>query len=132
MELCSIASGSSGNSIYTGTERTRLLIDAGISKKRIEEGLASIGIFAGDIDGILITHEHSDHVRGLGVMSRRYGIPIYATQGTIDAVLKDSSLGELDEDLFCPIRPQAAGISRCSRDLAGFFQPVPCQSSASM
>ena len=65
MRLCSIASGSSGNCIYVGDDRTHLLVDTGISKKRIEEGLHSLGIRGDELSAILITHEHIDHIRGL-------------------------------------------------------------------
>ncbi|MBR2275047.1 MAG: MBL fold metallo-hydrolase, partial [Lachnospiraceae bacterium] len=75
MELCSIASGSSGNCIYVGSQSTHLLVDAGISGKSIEAGLNSLGLKTEDIDGILITHEHSDHIKGLGVLARKYGLP---------------------------------------------------------
>ena len=61
MRLCSIASGSSGNCIYVGSDRTHLLVDTGISKKRIEEGLKELEIKGKELDGILITHEHADH-----------------------------------------------------------------------
>ena len=74
MRLCSIASGSSGNSIYVGDDHTHLLVDAGISKKRIDEGLHTLGIKGEELSGILVTHEHSDHIQGLGVFSRKYGI----------------------------------------------------------
>lgn len=104
MRLCSIASGSSGNCIYVGSDHTHLMIDAGISGRRIEEGLNSIGLKTQEIDGILITHEHSDHVGGLGVLARRYGIPMYATKGTIDAVKSMSYLGKIPEELFRVIR----------------------------
>lgn len=100
MKLCSIASGSSGNCIYVGSERTNLLVDAGISAKRIENGLSGIDILPDSLQGILITHEHSDHVQGLGIMARRYHIPIYATYGTAEAVRKSKSLGEIPEGLF--------------------------------
>ena len=100
MRMCSIASGSSGNCIYVGTEATNLLVDVGISCKRIVAGLNQIGLAAKDIDGILITHEHSDNISGLGVMCRKFGIPIYATSGTISAIKKVSNLGELDDSLF--------------------------------
>ena len=79
MRLCSSASGSSGNCIYAGTDTTHVLVDAGISGKRVENGLNDIGLTGRDIDAILITHEHIDHIAGLGVLSRRYGIPIYTT-----------------------------------------------------
>ncbi len=103
MKLYSIASGSSGNCTLVGSDTTNLLVDAGISKKRIEEGLEQIGTDPASIGGILITHEHSDHVRGLGVMARQYHIPIYATGKTIDALRGSGSLGCIDQDLFCPI-----------------------------
>ena len=77
MRMVSLASGSSGNCIYIGSENHHILIDTGIPKKRIEEGLAALELKPEDLDGILITHEHSDHVSGLGVMSRKYGIPVY-------------------------------------------------------
>jgi len=100
MRLCSIASGSSGNCIYVGTEATHLLVDTGISGKRTEQGLNEIGVSLRDIDGILVTHEHSDHISGLGVISRKYGIPIYAAPGTIDAIMNTGSVGKIDTSLF--------------------------------
>lgn len=106
MQLTSIASGSSGNCIYIGTESTHVLIDAGISGKRIENGLQALDLTARDIQGILITHEHCDHIAGLGVMARRHGLPIYATHKTISAILGMSSLGRIDPSLFCPVEPE--------------------------
>lgn len=100
MRLCSIASGSSGNCIYVGDDNTHLIVDAGISGKRIEDGLNSIGLKTGELNGILITHEHSDHVAGLGVLARRYGIPMYGTRGTIDAIKGIKGLGNIPAELF--------------------------------
>ena len=100
MNLCSIASGSSGNCIYTGTEKTGILIDAGISAKRIEQGLASIDRNIKEIKGIFISHEHSDHIKGLGVLARKHQIPIYGTKGTIDAIRQCPGLGAIDEELY--------------------------------
>lgn len=105
MRLCSIASGSSGNCIYVGTDTTHLLVDAGISGKRTEAGLNDLGISASDLDGILITHEHNDHIHGLGVLARRYGIPIYGTKETLEAISKMSSVGKMDSSLFQMINP---------------------------
>lgn len=105
MELCSIASGSSGNCIYVGTEKTKLLVDAGISCKRIESGLSQLDINPESIKGILVTHEHSDHISGLGVMQRRYHVPIYATAETFSAMARMKSLGRLDGSLFHIIEP---------------------------
>ena len=104
MRLCSIASGSSGNCIYVGTDATHLLVDTGISGKKIEEGLNALELSLKDMDGILITHEHSDHISGLGVAARKCGIPIYATRGTIQQIKESKTLGEIPEDLFQEIR----------------------------
>ena len=102
--MVSIASGSSGNCIYIGSDNTHLLVDAGISNKRIQEGLNDIGLTGSDVTGILVTHEHSDHIKGLGVISRKYGIPIYTTGGTADAMLRMKSLGKMPEGLIHEIR----------------------------
>ncbi|CUX41911.1 MBL fold metallo-hydrolase [Clostridium sp. C105KSO13] len=103
MRLCSIASGSSGNCIYVGNDNTHLLVDTGISKKRIEAGLKELEIKGEELDGILITHEHSDHIQGLGVFSRKYEVPIYATPGTIEGIKHYAPLGKLPEGLLNPI-----------------------------
>ena len=93
MDLLSIASGSSGNCYYVGSEETHLLVDAGVSGKKIESALNEIDRKPSDLNGILVTHEHIDHVKGLGVMARKHGIPIYTTGGTISEIKKMSSVG---------------------------------------
>ena len=100
MRLCSIASGSSGNCIYVGTDDTHVIIDAGISGKRIEEGLNRIGLKTDELDALLITHEHSDHIASVGVLARKYGIPMYATKGTIEGIMQQKYLGAIDTSLF--------------------------------
>lgn len=105
MRLMSIASGSSGNCIYVGTDTSSILIDAGISKKKISEGLKDIDIDFKDINGIIITHEHIDHTRGLGVISRSYGIPMYATRETCDEIKKMPQLGDFDYSLLNAVSP---------------------------
>ena len=106
LELCSIASGSSGNCICVGSDNHHVLIDAGISGKRIENGLNEVDLKSQDMDGILVTHEHLDHIAGLGVMARRYGLPMYATAGTIEAIKNTPSVGKIDPELFHEIVPQ--------------------------
>lgn len=105
MRMVSIASGSSGNCIYIGSDNTHVLVDAGISNKRIEMGLNDLGLNARELDGILITHEHSDHIKGLGVLARKYGTPIYSTKETLEEIQDSKSLGEIPEDLMHPITP---------------------------
>lgn len=108
MRFASIASGSSGNCIFIGSGDTNILVDVGISKKRIELGLNSIGFSLKDIDAILITHEHSDHIQGLGVVSRAYNIPIYGTALTLEAVRNIKSLGKVEEGLYNDIQPDVS------------------------
>lgn len=100
MDFFSVASGSSGNCICLGSDQCHVMIDAGISGKRIEEGMNTYDYTTSDMDGVLITHEHSDHIQGLGVVARKYGLPIYATKGTADAILQSSSVGKIDPSLF--------------------------------
>lgn len=108
MRLCSIASGSSGNCIYVGSDNTHLLVDAGISKKRIEEGLEELQIKGEELDGILVTHEHADHIQGLGVFSRKYGVPIYATKGTLRGIQSCKNLGKMPEAIYREIQVDKA------------------------
>ena len=76
MRFQSIASGSSGNCIYAGSDNTHLLMDVGISRKRTNEALHGIGLDLKEIDGIFITHEHSDHISGLPVIAKYSSMPI--------------------------------------------------------
>ena len=108
MKLCSIASGSSGNCIFLGTDHTSVLIDAGISGKRIEAGLRSIDRKMEEIDAILVTHEHSDHIKGLGILARRYGVPIYLTEGSEREILRMTSVGKIPEGLTRRVKADTA------------------------
>jgi phosphoribosyl 1,2-cyclic phosphodiesterase len=85
--LCPLASGSKGNSIYIGTGFTKLLIDVGLSAKAILARLCDIGVSIEEIDAILITHEHIDHIRGLQVLATRYNIPVFANSDTAKAIM---------------------------------------------
>ncbi len=78
--FCTLGSGSKGNCTYLGTNRTKILIDAGLSGKAIKERLQQINVDIADIDAILITHEHSDHIQGLRVLALKYGIPFLQIQ----------------------------------------------------
>ena len=86
--FCSLYSGSSGNSLFVETPNTKLLIDAGVSSKRIETALKSIDVDPSTIDGILVTHEHTDHVQGLGTFSKKFDLPVFVNQETLDAMPK--------------------------------------------
>ena len=95
MQLYSIASGSSGNCIYLGEEDGGILIDAGISRKRIVTGLERKGLSLDDIKAIFITHEHSDHISGLGPVLRKNPIPVYATADTVSAIWEKTNMNNI-------------------------------------
>ena len=88
LNFCSLYSGSSGNSLLVETENTKLLIDAGVSSKKIETALQDIHIEPSSINGILVTHEHTDHVQGLGTISKKFDLPVFVNQETLDAMPK--------------------------------------------
>lgn len=85
-KFCSLYSGSSGNSLFIESDNVKLLIDSGVSAKKVEEGLNSINVDINDIDAILVTHEHSDHIQSLGTISKKFNIPVYANRETWDAM----------------------------------------------
>jgi len=84
--FCPIRSGSSGNALFVQAGKTRVLVDAGLSGKMVEQALSGINVSPDSLVAILLTHEHSDHVKGAGVLSRRYHLPVYATEGTWEAM----------------------------------------------
>jgi len=88
LNFCSLYSGSSGNSLLVETSNTKLLIDAGVSSKKIEKALSDIDINPSSLDGILVTHEHIDHVQGLGTLSKKFDLPVFVNQKTLDAMPK--------------------------------------------
>ncbi|SDC42019.1 Phosphoribosyl 1,2-cyclic phosphodiesterase [Pelagirhabdus alkalitolerans] len=91
-----LASGSTGNAFYIETEKERILVDAGLSGKQIDRLMHETGIDPTTLSRILVTHEHSDHIKGLGIIARKYQLPIYANSKTWQAM--DGSLGKLTLD----------------------------------
>ena len=98
MFFCSLASGSSGNCQFIASERTKLLVDAGMSGRYIKNSLNNIDVDINQINGILLTHEHSDHISGVGVLMRRHKIPLYVTVKTWEAL--KNKVGEIDMNLL--------------------------------
>lgn len=84
MKFSVLGSSSAGNCTYVATDKTAVLVDAGLSARETSERLASLGATPKDIQGVLVTHEHSDHTSGLRVLQRRYGVPLFANSGTIE------------------------------------------------
>jgi len=88
MKFCVLGSGSKGNATYLESGGTSILIDAGMSGKELDKRLSAIGVELSAIDAILVTHEHNDHIQGVGILSRRAGIPVYANSATFSAAAK--------------------------------------------
>ena len=97
MKVISLQSGSNGNCIYVEAGGCRLLFDAGISAKQAELRLAKHGRSIRDVDAVLISHDHTDHARGIGVFQRKFGLPVYATPATLRAAQAKLGLGQLGE-----------------------------------
>lgn len=96
MRFSVLASGSTGNAIYVETDEHAFLVDVGLSGKKMEQLFAKIGREMGKLSGILVTHEHSDHIKGLGVIARKYKLPIYANEKTWKAL--DEHVGNIPVD----------------------------------
>jgi len=96
LKFCSLYSGSSGNCQFIRAGNTKILVDAGLSGKKIQQALSSINEEPNEIQGIFITHEHIDHIQGAGILSRRFNIPIYANEETWKAM--QSSIGEIKSE----------------------------------
>ncbi|GAB4071965.1 MBL fold metallo-hydrolase [Barrientosiimonas marina] len=98
MSLCFsvLASGSTGNAFYIATDQERLLVDAGLSGKQLDRLFREVDVDPASLDGILVTHEHSDHIKGLGIIARKYQLPIYANDKTWRAM--EDSIGSIALD----------------------------------
>lgn len=96
LKYCSIGSGSSGNCHYVGYKDTNILVDAGLSGKRVTTGLNDIDVDPSKLNGIFVTHEHLDHIKGVGILSRKYKLPIFTNYKTWLA-MKDK-IGKVDKD----------------------------------
>jgi phosphoribosyl 1,2-cyclic phosphodiesterase len=97
MKVISLQSGSSGNSIYIESNGTRLLLDAGITGKQAQLRLEMFGRDIRDVDAVIISHDHSDHARYLGVYQRKFQLPVCVTPRTLDAAARHCQLGRLSD-----------------------------------
>lgn len=103
LNFCSLFSGSSGNSLYVESENAKILVDVGMSCKKIEEALNSIEVNPSSIDAILVTHEHSDHIKGISTISKKFDIPVFATKETFEAMPSQTEkLSEKNINYFKP------------------------------
>ena len=85
-KACQLFSGSKGNSIYVASSCGKFLVDAGVSAKRLDEKLLSIGVDPDELDGIFITHEHTDHIGGLRVFSAKHNLPVFAHRDVVTKI----------------------------------------------
>lgn len=99
MQLLTLASSSKGNAQLMDDGNDAWLIDGGIAMRRIIEGLAPLGVLE-RLRGVLVTHEHIDHIRGLGPLLRKRPLPVYASRGTLEGLLEESRLGRIDRSLL--------------------------------
>ncbi len=115
-EFCSLISGSGGNCLLVRDEKTKILIDCGLSGKRTAEFLQELNIDIKEIDALLITHEHNDHIKGAGILSRKYHIPVYANAATLKCIEgleekvvtnKSFSIGSFDIEAFSTMHDAA-------------------------
>ncbi|MCP4214977.1 MAG: MBL fold metallo-hydrolase, partial [bacterium] len=125
--VCALASGSKGNAIYVSDGKTSVLVDAGLSGRELERRMRSKGLDPEKLSAVLVTHEHSDHIRGAGVLSRRFRIPVYISAKTKRAA--DTQLGKLHESIHFEIgngfsigglNVRPFSTSHDARDPAGF------------
>lgn len=124
IELCALASGSNGNCYYVGNERDAILVDAGVSAKKILMRINDAGLDASKIRGIFVSHEHTDHVSGVRVLSKRLGIPAWFSQGTYDA-LRETEQPELF-DIFIPGKTVKVGSLTVHSFLKNHDAAEPC------
>ncbi|MFK7768664.1 MAG: MBL fold metallo-hydrolase [Mariniblastus sp.] len=120
MKVVSLQSGSNGNCFYVESGDIRLLFDAGISGKKAEERLARHGRDIRDVDGLFISHDHSDHTRSVGVFQRKYNLPVYITQRTLLAIQRSQKIGNMKR-----VRLFTAGSSQCFGDVTVHSVPTP-------
>ncbi len=120
-------SGSSGNAVYVRSDDAEILIDAGVSARAVENGLKAIGTSLNNIQAIFVTHEHSDHTRGLEVISKKYHIPTHMTDPSARALIKDPKASLLS-DLY--LHPTEFSVRFGDTTVRAF--PIPHDSAAAV
>lgn len=131
LQLCSLASGSSGNCYYVGSSSEGVLVDCGISARRIRKTLEDIGVGIEAIKGILITHNHIDHISALTLLTKKYRLPVHCTEGTWKGILRNRMTFDADPQMYRPLKTfeplqignlkiEAFPVSHDAHDAVGF------------
>lgn len=127
LKFCSLYSGSSGNSLLVESQNTKILIDAGVSAKKIVDGLSLIGVDISSIDAVLVTHEHTDHIQSLGTISKKYNLPVYANSKTWDAMpLQRDKIDEKNQKFFVSTQNFEIGDLKIDSFLIPHDAAEPC------
>ena len=129
MNIASIASGSNGNCYYIGNDDGAILIDAGISTKQIVERMTRLGLSMSSLKGVFISHEHSDHIRGIDVLTRKYAVPVFMTRKTYASYGKIINHSLLN--FFSPGQPVTLGNMSVHPFLKSHDAVEPCSFSVS-
>ncbi len=103
MKFCSLYSGSTGNSLFVQGNETKILVDSGVSAKKVIEGLEYIDIDISEINAIIVTHEHIDHIKSIGTLSKKYNIPVYANLGTWNGIENEKSVVNIENKNYFKI-----------------------------
>ena len=103
MKFCSLYSGSTGNSLFVQGKETKILVDAGVSAKKVTEGLEAIGEDINEINAVIVTHEHIDHIKSIGTLAKKYNIPIYANLGTWNGIENEKSVINIENKNYFKI-----------------------------
>ena len=132
MIICPLLSGSSGNATYVASGNARVLVDCGASGRAIETCLRKINVDPRTITHLLVTHAHSDHVCGLGVFSRRYNLPVYASVGAWEEILGQSRIGRIAKENIKVFNVDSDEKTLCLGDLSARFFSTPHDSKGSV
>lgn len=112
LQICVLASGSSGNCTLVRSDDTAILVDAGLSGRETARRLASVGVSLDQVQAVCLSHEHNDHTAGVSVLHRRHGIALFANSGTIEALQRDSGAAALNWSVFQTGSPFVVGSLR--------------------
>ena len=129
VKLTLLASGSAGNSAYVETDETRVLVDAGLSPRQTRQRMAGLGRTPENLNAILITHEHSDHIVGLAGLAEKLRVPVYCNRATRDEIVRQLSVTQIEFRLFTTgasfevgdIQVETFSIPHDAQDPVGFI-----------